>query len=222
MHVPFQKESSILFRRQVFKHSCTHRSIHPPPSKFLSAVPKRPSWALGQRLSANAEGNISWLFSQNIYCSSIALPRLLSSPGLISLLEYQQAKNRSASETTMENTVSTIAQQSGSSIRVVSLPEHNSIVPSNHVHTDHVHSDHMREAHTPKVSQIQKRRVTWALWVDHPSLLCAHLNENLFCKRLWPGCNLSENPEHGFKKKKKSLTCCTISFQLLSPFNNVC
>ncbi|XP_023617827.1 transmembrane protein 225 isoform X1 [Myotis lucifugus] len=81
--------------------------------------------------------------------------------GLFSLLEYQRVMKNSASESTMENfgRDSDMRRQSGSSIQVISLPERSPILPS----IVQVPSDPSKEDRLPKASQMQKRRVTWAM-----------------------------------------------------------
>ncbi|XP_070255580.1 transmembrane protein 225 isoform X2 [Myotis yumanensis] len=75
--------------------------------------------------------------------------------------EYQRVMKNGASESTMETfgRDSDTRQQSGSSIQVISLPERSSIQPS----VVQVHSDPSKEGRLPKASQMQKRRVTWAM-----------------------------------------------------------
>nr|KAF6282930.1 transmembrane protein 225 [Myotis myotis] len=81
--------------------------------------------------------------------------------GLFSLLEYQRVMKKSASVTTMENSGrdSDMRQQSGSSIQVIPLPERSPILPS----IVHTHSDPSKESRLQRDSQMQKRRVTWAM-----------------------------------------------------------
>ncbi|XP_028002664.1 transmembrane protein 225 [Eptesicus fuscus] len=81
--------------------------------------------------------------------------------GFFSLLQHQRTTNSSTSEATMQHLGqdSDFRQQSGNSIQVIPLPEPTPILPS----IVHVPSPKTRENELPKASQIQKRRVTWAL-----------------------------------------------------------
>ncbi|CAK6440364.1 unnamed protein product [Pipistrellus nathusii] len=78
--------------------------------------------------------------------------------GFFSLLEYQRAIDSSLpSETASQG--SDFRMQSGSSIQVISLPETSPPPPS----IVRVRSQESKDSDIPKPTQIQKRRVTWAL-----------------------------------------------------------
>lgn len=159
----FKKKSLILFCWEVSptsNFSLFHRSIWTSFQISWGQFKRDP---LGFRSASlwQCRGKYFLTISWNIYCSSFALPRLLSSPGLFSLLEYQQVMKNSASESTMENAGrnSDVRQQSGTSIQVISLPERSPILPS----IVYAHSDPSKESRLHRDSQMQKRRVTWAM-----------------------------------------------------------
>nr|KAF6312323.1 transmembrane protein 225 [Pipistrellus kuhlii] len=81
--------------------------------------------------------------------------------GFFSLLEYQRRATDSSlpSETETASQGSDFRMQSGSSIQVISLPETPPPPPS----IVRVRSQESRNSDIPKPTQIQKRRVTWAL-----------------------------------------------------------
>ena len=89
---------------------------------------------------------------------------LLFSPGILSVLQHKQSINCCASLTILHESEREIQdiQQSESSIRGTSLPAHTAMPHS----IVRVHSTHTGED-SPNKSQIQTRRVTWALWFDN-------------------------------------------------------
>nr|KAF6404303.1 transmembrane protein 225 [Molossus molossus] len=80
--------------------------------------------------------------------------------GIFSFLEYKQSVNTCTCQTTITNSAreSQDTQQSDSSNQVIPLPEQISIPRS----IVHMNTEDSKEGF-PKASQIQKRRVTWAL-----------------------------------------------------------
>ncbi|XP_057603456.1 transmembrane protein 225 [Hippopotamus amphibius kiboko] len=79
--------------------------------------------------------------------------------GILSLLQHKQSIDSSDSLTTMTKSAreSQVMEQSGASIKVISLPA-GTAMPRSIVR---VHSEHTKVA--PKKPQVQERRVTWAL-----------------------------------------------------------
>ncbi|XP_016072953.1 PREDICTED: transmembrane protein 225 [Miniopterus natalensis] len=98
---------------------------------------------------------ITWIIS-TAYFSVF----FLFASGILSLLEYKQSMNSCASRATIRNFAREIhdSVQSGTSIQVISLSESTS-KPRSIVHVHSSNSD----KDVPVASQIQKRRVTWAL-----------------------------------------------------------
>nr|KAF6404302.1 transmembrane protein 225 [Molossus molossus] len=92
--------------------------------------------------------------------SSLLLYQQKLKQGIFSFLEYKQSVNTCTCQTTITNSAreSQDTQQSDSSNQVIPLPEQISIPRS----IVHMNTEDSKEGF-PKASQIQKRRVTWAL-----------------------------------------------------------